>query len=284
VTKLKIINVLLLSFFANIIIAQEDLKLWTGYSAQAKLTKKWRLTAGQLLLFSQEPFELSSMQNSVNIRYRMNKRINFGAGYLRSSDPSDPDQEARNRITSRFRLNTRLGKIRFANNLRAEWHFPERSKFEYRIRYGLRIHGGNWGFPLKTTPFISNEIHYYLSGKPLQYRDASGDKVVKQSPNGLHAHRITLGIRFKPFRRANASISYMKQTEFNIGSKYREINVEDPRNGRVRRAFNNFSVLMFRFSYQLDLRQKSPRSKSIGSNISKTSLPVVVQITDTKTY
>ncbi|WP_219011695.1 DUF2490 domain-containing protein [Aquimarina litoralis] len=282
-TKLKIISALFIYFFTSIAIAQEDLKLWTGYSAQAKLTKKWRLSAGQLLLFNQEPFELSSMQNSVNIRYRMSKRMSFGTGYLRSSDPSDPDQEARNRITGRFRLNARLGKVRFANSLRAEWHFPERSKFEYRIRYGLRIHGGNWGLPLKTTPFITNEVHYYLSGRPLQYRDASGDKVVKQSPDGLHAHRVTLGIRFRPFRRANASISYMQQTEFNIGSKYREINVVDPRNGRVRRAFNNFSVLMFRFSYQLDLRQKSPRSKSIGNRIPKTSLPIV-QITDTKTY
>ncbi|WP_299212305.1 DUF2490 domain-containing protein [uncultured Aquimarina sp.] len=283
-TKPQITNVLLLCLFANIAIAQEDLKLWTGYSAQAKLTKKWRLTAGQLLLFSQEPFELSSMQNSVNVTYRMNKRMSFGTGYLRSSDPSDPDQEARNRITGRFRLNTRLGKIRFANNLRAEWHFPERSKFEYRIRYGLRIHAGNWGLlPLKTTPFITNEVHYYLSGRPLQYRDELGDKVVKQSPDGLHAHRVTLGVRFRPFRRANASISYMRQTEFNIGSKYREINVVDPRNGRVRREFNNFSVLMFRFSYQLDLRQKSPRSRSIGSNTSKTTLPIV-QITDAKTY
>ncbi len=259
-------------------IAQEDLKLWTGHSAQAKLTKEWRLNVGQLLLFSQEPFELSSLQNSARVTYRINKRISTGLGYIRSSDPSDPDQEARNRLTGRFRLNARLGKLRIANSFRAEWHFPERSKFEYRLRYGFRIHRGNWGLPLKTTPFITNELHYYLSGKPLQYRDEFGEKVVKQSPNGLHAHRITLGVRFRPFKRANASLSYMRQTEFNIGNKYREIHVVDPRNGRIRRQFNNFSVVMFRFSYQLDLRKKSPRPTSIGSNFPKTTPKQAVAI------
>ncbi|GAA4278630.1 DUF2490 domain-containing protein [Aquimarina mytili] len=268
-TTLKTTIVLSLFFFVQTIIAQEDLKLWTGHSAQAKLTKEWRLTVGQLLLFSQEPFELSSLQNSASISYRISKRTRVGLGYIRSSDPFDPDQEARNRITGRYRKDFRLGKLRIANSFRAEWHFPERSKFEYRLRYGFRIHRGNWGLPLKTTPFITNEFHYYLSGRPFQYRDELGDKVIKQSPNGLHAHRITLGVRFKPFRRANASLSYMRQTEFNIGNKYRRINVVDPRNGRVKRAFSNFSVVMFRFSYQLDLREKFSKLTSIGSKASK---------------
>ncbi|WP_282080515.1 DUF2490 domain-containing protein [Aquimarina algiphila] len=267
-TKLKIITILFFYFFVTATMGQEDLKVWTGHSAQAKLTKEWRLNVGQLLLFSQEPFELASLQNSANISYRLNKRIRFGVGYLRSSDPSDPDQEARNRITGRFRLDLKLGKFRIANSLRGEWHFPERSKFEYRLRYGFRVHRGNWGLPFKTTPFITNEFHYYLSGRPLQYRDELGEKVVRQSPNGLHAHRITLGVRFRPFKRANASLSYMRQTEFNIGNKYREINVTDPRNGKIRRAFNHFSVVMFRFSYQLDLRKKSS-STSVGSHFSK---------------
>ncbi len=261
--KLKKITVLLVCLLTNIVIAQENLKLWTGHSAEAKITKEWRVNAGQLLLFSQQPFELSSLQNSVSVTYRFKKRKRVGFGYIRSSDPSDPDQEARNRITGRFRLDLKIGKFRIANNLRAEWHFPERSKFEYRFRYGFRIHRGDWGLPLKTTPFITNEFHYYLSGKPLQYRDELGEKVVKQSPDGLHAHRITLGLRFRPFKRANASLSYMRQTEFNIGNKYREINVVDPRDGRVRRSFNNFSVLMIRFSYQIDLRRKKSKSEPL---------------------
>ncbi len=270
ITEKPITSFLILLLFTYSLFAQEDLKLWTGYSAQARLSKEWRLTGGQLLLFSQEPFELSAMQNSVNVFYRLNKRMNVGLGYLRSSDPSDPDQEARNRITGRFRLNLRLGKLRLANSLRGEWHFPERSKFEYRLRYGLRIHRGSWGLPLKTTPFITNEFHYYLSGRPLQYRDEFGEKVVKQSPDGLHAHRITVGVNFRPFRRARASLSYMRQTEFNIGSKYREINVVDPRDGDIKRAFNNFSVLMFRFSYRLDLRRKSTGTASKTNHKTRT--------------
>ncbi len=275
---LKTTIVLLFFIFVQTTIAQEDLKLWTGHSAQAKLTKEWRLNVGQLLLFGQEPFELSSLQNSASVSYRISKRTRVGLGYIRSSDPSDPDQEARNRIVGRYRADLKFGKLRLANSLRAEWHFPERSKFEYRLRYGLRIHRGNWGLPLKTTPFITNEFHYYLSGKPLQYRDELGDKVVKQSPDGLHAHRVTLGVRFRPFKRASASLSYMRQTEFNIGNKYRRINVVDPRNGRVRRSFSNFSVVMFRFSYQLDLREKISKLTSIGSKVSKTN-PNLVRAT-----
>ena len=267
--KSKITLILIICLATTHLFAQEDLKLWTGYSAGARITKEWRVSAGQLLLFSQQPFELSSMQNSVNLTYRFDKRFRAGFGYLRSSDPSDPDQEARNRVTGRFRYNARLGKFRFLNSLRVEWHFPERSKFEYRIRYGIHIHRGSWGLPLRTTPFITNEFHYYLSGRPLQYRDEQGEKVVKQSPDGLHAHRITLGVRFRPFKRANASISYMRQTEFNIGSKYREINVTDPRDGDILRAFNNFSVLMFRFSYRLDFRRKTLRPNSIGFQMKK---------------
>lgn len=259
----KVFIALLLFFIPAFLMAQEDTKLWTGYDARAKLSKKWRLTAGQLYMFDQDPMQLSSVQNKLRVTYRKNSRVNYGLGFIRSSDPSDPDQEARNRLTGRFRLNARLGKFRLANNLRAEWHFPERSKFEYRLRYGFRIHRGDWGLPLKTTPYITNEFQYYLSGRPLQYRNELGDKVVEQSPNGLHAHRITLGVRCRPFKRANAGLSYMRQREFNIGSKYREINVTDPRNGRVRRRFNDFSVLMLRFSYQLDLRQKPSRNASL---------------------
>ncbi len=262
--KKKIITISIAFFIFLIGTSQENLKLWTGYSAQTRMTKEWRISAGQLLLFSPELGELSSMQNSVNLTFRLNRKIRFGTGYLRSSDPLDPDQEARNRITARFGLNMKLGKFRFNNNLRGEWHFPERSKFEYRLRYGLRIHRGSWGLPWKTTPFINNEIHYYLSGKPLQYRDEEGEKVVKQSPDGLHAYRFTLGVRFRPFKRASASVSYMRQTEFNIGNKYREINVIDPRNGRVRRSFNHFSVLMFRFSYRLGFKRRSTRSASVS--------------------
>lgn len=266
--KKRITAVVLIIFISNVGITQEEARVWTGYSVRSKISKELRITAGQLFMFGQEPFELASLQNSINARYRLNKRMYVDMGYIRSSSIDDPDQEARNRISSRFRLNSRLGKWRLANSLRAEWHFPERSKFEYRLRYGFRLHRGDWGMPLKITPYINNEFHYYLSGRPLQYRDPSGDKVIKQSPDGLHAYRFTLGIGFRPFKRARAGISYMVQREFNVGNKYREINVVDPRDGDINRTFNNFSVLQFRFGYQIDFRSRSSgtSSKNINSN------------------
>lgn len=271
--KVKISCFITLLFFCfqnpSILIAQENLKLWTSYGATTRLTKELRIRGSQLLLFNQEPFELSSMQNSAVITYRINRKISFGVGYQRSSDPSNPNQEARNRLEGRFRYNARIGKIRLQNALRTEWHFPERSKFEYRIRYGLRIHGGSWGLPLKTTPFVTNEFHYYLSGRPLQYRDADGERLIKQSPDGLHAYRFTFGISCRPIKRIRASLSYMRQTEFNIGSKYREINVVDPRDGDIIRPFNNFSVLILNVSYQFDLRKKSSSPVLIGSRTKK---------------
>lgn len=231
-------------------IAQEDLKVWTGHSWSTKITDEWRVRAGQLYLFD-ERLDLSSIQNNARIDYRFNRRFRLGFGYVRSSSPGDPDQQARNRIETRLRLSHRWGKLRIAHTLRPEWHFPERSKFEYRIRYALGLHAGNWGLPLKITPYITNELHYYLDGRPFQYRDSAGDKLVKQSPNGLHAHRIRLGLRFRPFKRASANLSFMRQREFNIGSPYRRLNVTDPRNGEVKRSFNNFSVLSFSFFYRI---------------------------------
>ncbi|MCG8385707.1 MAG: hypothetical protein MJA30_09215, partial [Cytophagales bacterium] len=76
---------------------------------------------------------------------------------------------------------------------------------------------------------------------------------VRQSPDGLHAHRITLGVRISPLKRTNVTLRFMRQTEFNLGNKYRRINVEDPRNGKVRRKFNNFSALVISTSYRFSM-------------------------------
>ncbi|WP_422079406.1 DUF2490 domain-containing protein [Ulvibacterium sp.] len=247
------------------LVAQEDLKVWTGHSWSTKITNEWRIRAGQLYLFD-ENMDLTSLQNSARIDYRFNRRFRVGFGYIRSSDPADPDQQARNRIETRFRLSQRWGKLRIAHTLRPEWHFPERSKFEYRIRYALRLHAGDWGLPLDITPYLTNELHYYLDGRPFQYRDNNGDKLVRQSPNGLHAHRIRLGVRFRPFKRASASLSFMRQTEFNIGSPYRRLNVQDPRNGEIKRRFNNFSVLAFSFFYSINLNNRSRMASKKNAN------------------
>lgn len=242
-----------LVFFTHLgLLGQEGPKFWSGYSVGANLDRTWSVRAGQTYLFDNS-LGLRAVQNGAGINYRVNKKLSLGLGYIYSTNSADPDQPARNRLDPRIEYNVRLGKLRIGNRLRTEWHFPERSKFEYRLRYALQLHAGNFGLPLKATPYISNEFHYYLGGSPLQYRDETGEKVVKQSPDGLHAHRIRAGIRFKPFKRAYAGISYMRQTEFNIGDKYRELNVTDPRTGRISRPFNNFSAVTFNFSYRFKL-------------------------------
>lgn len=233
--------------------AQEGPKFWSGYSLSTNLNKEWRINAGQLYLFDNS-LGLGSVQNSARIDYRFNRNFGVGLGYIHSNNSNDPDQAARNRLDPRASYSFRVGKLRVGNTLRAEWHFPERSKFEYRVRYGLQLHAGDWGLPLDITPYVSNELHYYLGGKPFQFRDDNGEKVVNQSPNGLHAHRIKLGVRFKPFKRASAGLSFMRQTEFNLGDKYRRINVTDPRNGEIKRPFNNFSVVAFNFAYRFKIQ------------------------------
>ncbi|BFP42456.1 hypothetical protein FGF1_33010 [Flavobacteriaceae bacterium GF1] len=249
-------NPLLLLFLASLLSlplsAQEGMKFWAGHSYRTNITKEWRVRAGQLYLFD-DRMDLTSMQNSARVDYRFNRNITVGLGYIRSSDPADPDQQARNRIDPRVRYRFKLGKLRIANQLRAEWHFPSRSKFEYRLRYALGLNAGDFGLPMDITPYMTNELHYYLNGRPLNYRDTDGDVIVRQSPNGLHAHRIRIGVRFRPFKRANVSLSFMRQTEFNIGSRFRQINVVDPRDGDILRGFNNFSVLSFSFSYRFKI-------------------------------
>lgn len=239
--------------FSLPVFTQEGVKIWAGHSYRTDISKGLRIRAGQLYLFD-EQMDLTSMQNSARIEYRFNRNFTVGLGYIRSSDPADPDQPARNRVDPRVRYRFKVGALRVSNQLRAEWHFPSRSKFQYRLRYALGLHAGDFGLPLRITPFITNELHYYLNGRPLNYRDSDGDIIVSQSPNGLHAHRIRIGVRMRPFKRANLSLSFMRQTEFNIGDRFRHINVRDPRDGDILRAFNNFSVVSFSFSYRFKIQ------------------------------
>ena len=241
-------------FFHSIALAQDGMSIWYGHGAEARLTKEWRVSARQLFMFSGNPRKLSRIQNSLNVSYRYNKRVRLGFGYQLSVDPRDLGKQARSRLTGRVSYYTKWKGFRVMNTFRAEWHLPERSKFEYRLRYAMRIHPRNLDLPLRARPFMTNEFHYYLSGDPLWYRDAEGERVVEQSPNGLHAHRFTLGLRITPLKRTNLTMRFMRQTEFNLGSKYRRINVEDPRNGRIRRRFNNFSVFIVTVSHRLKLK------------------------------
>ena len=253
--KTIIITLITISSGSNTL-AQNGIRLWYGHSATLRINKEWRVSGGQLFLFKTTPFEMTTLQNSLGLTYRLNSKVRFGMGYQKSFDPTNLTEEGRNRITGRISLAGKLQQIRIMHYFRAEWHFPERSKYEYRLRYAFRIHRRNWDLPLGARPYITNEFHYYLSGRPLWYRDEEGTKVVRQSPNGLHAHRITFGIRVSPIKRMNVNLRFMRQTEFNIGDKYREINVTDPRNGKVRRRFNNFSVLVLSTSYQFRIRKK----------------------------
>lgn len=251
-------NKTILTFFVilslhSIAFAQDRMRIWYGHSAQARLNKEWRLSASQLFMFSGDPREMTRIQNSLNARYRQSKKVWLGFGYLLSIDPRDLSKQARNRLTGRVSYRMTWQNFRVMNTFRAEWHFPQRSKFEYRLRYAMRIYPRKLDLPLNARPFMTNEFHYYLSGDPLWYRDAEGEKVVEQSPDGLHAHRFSLGLRFTPLKRTNITVRYMRQTEFNLGNKYRRINVEDPRNGRIRRGFNNFSVLMITASYRFNI-------------------------------
>ncbi|MEM1135043.1 MAG: DUF2490 domain-containing protein [Bacteroidota bacterium] len=248
-----IILTITVMIFSNKIYGQDPMRLWMSYRAQIRVTKEWRISAGQSYLFSERAEELSSTQNVLNIIYRLNSKVNFGMGFQTSKSMTNLNQADRNRVTARFNLANNIENYRISHSFRAEWHSPQRSKYEYRLRYGFRIHNRKLRLPLKARPFITNEFHYYLSGDPLWYRDDEGERLVRQAPRGVHAHRITLGVRIRPFRRFYTTLSFMRQTEFNAGNKYRSINVVDPRNGRVRRRFNNFNVINISTSYRINL-------------------------------
>ena len=253
-SKIKtIVLVSLPIFLCGNTFSQDATKLWIGLSAQARITREWRVSVGQLYMFNRDPLDLTTLQNSLNVTYRCNRRWRVGLGYQKSSAPFDRSRQERNRLTARASYAGKLQNIRVIHFFRTEWHFPERSKFEYRLRYAFRIHRRNWDLPLNARPFMTNEFHYYLSGRPLWYRDDAGERVVRQSPDGLHAHRITIGIRVSPMKRTNVTLRFMRQTEFNLGNQYRRINVEDPRNGKVRRKFNNFSALVISTSYRFSI-------------------------------
>ena len=126
--------------------SQDGVRLWYGHSVQARINKEWRVSAGQLFIFGRDPFQLSTLQNSLNVSYRYNKRVRLRFGYLKSINPQGLSERSRNRLTGRVDYRVKLEKFWIQNAFRLEWHFPERSKFQYRLRYAFRIHPRTWIF------------------------------------------------------------------------------------------------------------------------------------------
>jgi len=250
----KRITYITLIFLVLIGKANGQMRLWYGHSVNVRVSKPWTISAGQIYMFSEGEF--ATLQNSLRARYRIKKDLRVGFGYQMSVNPGNLSDQSRKRLSARVEFNTRLENYMIKSTFRTEWHYPERSKFEYRLRYAFKITRRNWDLPMRLRPYITNEFHYYLGGRPFNYRDNEGNKVVTQSPRGLHAHRISFGASFRPLKRTSVSLRFMRQTEFNAGNKYRRINITDPRNGKVKRRFTHFSALILSASYSFKAYNK----------------------------
>ncbi len=146
------------------------------------------------------------------------------------------------------------------NTIQAEKYFPRLQKFGARLVFTNKwtFHPGNW--PLKMTPYIRNQLYYYQGGDPITYwldeddieisEEGESEEFIRQAPNGLHRYRFTLGVRSKLSKELALSLFFMRQVEFNTGwAPYRELNVYNQSMTRIKRPFNNYSLIGISLNY-----------------------------------
>jgi len=254
--KLILIACLIASTTINAQITEtENTMLWTTLGISKKLNDKFSFSYYQLHSFSFRDNRFNFIQPDLNIGYEISKKWDFYIGYTPtfSLDGVQGNQLIYHRVSADIKLSSRIGKrIRIKNSITAEQHFTQRSKFKQRYYYRFDIYYRNTKWPWRLRPFATQKLYWYANGRDLQYYDADGNKTDLTSPDGLHAYRLKIGLKFYPSKDFILSIYYQNQKEFNsslFGSK--DINSLNPNTNNIRRSFYDFSVIGVSCSYKL---------------------------------
>jgi len=251
---------ILLIFFIKLTNAQinetEKQMLWTTISLSKKINKKVKINYLQLHSVEMNTFKFNFIQPELSFNYKLKKKLTTSISYSPtfSLDGVTGNQLVYHRISGKIKLRTKLIKrIYMSNSFVGEHHFTQRSKWKQRFYYRLDLeYKNNRKLPWKMKPFLSQKLYWYQNGRVLQYYDVAGDKTVLQSPNGLHAYRLKLGLKFYPIKKWNFTIYYLKQKEFNSSFlNTKEINSFNPNTGNIRRSFYDFKVFGLNLNYKL---------------------------------
>lgn len=243
------------------------IKAWGLTSFSLRFDKKTSLKASQLSAFNTTPqTNLQFVQANLSASRKIGDAWTIEGGYARSWFRQRDEFRTFNRVFAELDFSHRLGALKMKHSVRPEFHFPQLRKWRYRFIYSNKLSLRLKELPLRPTPFIRNQLYYYLDGRTVNYGLAGdeeefdeegaepGDFEDIRPPNGFHRYRLTLGLRLRLSRGFYASLFYIWQREFNAPFlSPGDLNVPSPNSGNIQAPFNNFSVIGFSLSYQLRL-------------------------------
>ena len=248
-----------LSFFAVltffIAFSQKDWKQWNTISADLAFTKKLQLGLGYQRgynLSNQYQYEFS--QGAVYLTYDPSRKFALSAGGIISSSASGVDDKNRGFIRASYKI--KFGKLIWSNGLQGELHSQAETKYRSRMIFMTRLSLKNRLRFLRLAPSVSYWLYHNNGGNPIQYYDpVTKLPSIKETADGFHRSRLTINLNSKINNQLSVSVYYKMQREFNMGAG-NDINVVNPRNGRITRRFDEFNVIGLSLDFQFDLYKK----------------------------
>jgi hypothetical protein len=239
-------------FITTAALSQSEWKNWDGIGVDLGLSKKFGIGLNHLRAYSiSHSFQNNFNQTTISADYDFTKKSSVKAGFAITEFPSDAVSEKK--YFTRISYKIPIGEIlNWSNGLQGEVHSAKGTS--YRVIYITRLAlQHRIGF-LRLSPSISYWLFYNIGGNAIQYFDESGSPLAKQTPDGLHRGRVTLNLNSKITRNLSLSLYYMSQHEFNLSGN--DINVVNPRTGKVARPFKNYQVAGLSLSFSFDLYKK----------------------------
>jgi hypothetical protein len=285
-----IVSALLFGFFTSKFSGAQDLppgfKNWAIGGITAKVSPKTSLGVSQLYAFNTGPYNLQFVQSTFSAGFKLSKKFNLDFGYADSRFKSGEEFKHYHRVFTELDYSSKLSKnIKMKNSLKSEWHFPQLKKYRYRFIYSNKISFKNKFLPWRATPYIRNQVYYYLDGKATTYYaevdpeeeiDEEGataeegeveiERIV-QAPSDFHRYRLTLGVRMRPAKGLYLSVYYIMQKEFNTPfTEFRDLNTPNRTGTRTKIPFNNYSLVGVSLNYQFKTyRKKNTRKPKLKS-------------------
>lgn len=263
---------LILTLAAPLSASGQDLppgfKNWATGTFNLRISKKNTIRFSQLYAFNTKPSGLQFIQSNVSFDRRLNKPWSAGFGYAHSAFKSSSgsfNQYHRVFVSATHRQY--WGNFRGKLGGKAEFHFPQLRKWQYRFIVSHKLSWRNKFFPFKGTPYIKNQLYYYAGGREVKYweldesEEGSEEYVLgaERAPNGWHRYRFTAGMRFRFTKSFAGSFYYTIQREFNTPWNPYGLNVYNKSQTRIKVPFNNFSLVGVSLSYTLKTYKKKRR-------------------------
>lgn len=244
----------------------QDFKNWYIGGVNLRITKDATLKLNHLTSFDVAGYKLKFGQSGIAWKQKLNDQWSTEGGYAYNFIKGSEKTIIYHRAHLNASHRVKIGKLRMTNTVQGEYYFPQLQKFQARGVVTNKWSYYNRHWPLKISPYIKNQVFYYHGGREITYwipqdeldpeliEASEEDEFVEQAPNGWHRYRFTAGVRMKLAKPLALSLFCIHQREFNTGwAPYRELNVPNKSGTKIKRPFNNYSLIGLSLIYTLKL-------------------------------